>query len=279
MKMKTRSTNWLFERRKSSLTRIINEKAAKGFLPKSITPFGFITYVKGEPDRSVYVVEGTTAPRDLRLQDETLYEKVLTGRDIVIYRSLAPRETPVYSEVRDFEGWQYHEETAWLSEKASEGLMLSDKRGDEYFFVKRAPDSVEFNVDYSVQVNAQQYLRSFAAAGWKFVCSSDNTHYFYRKKVSESADDIAPLLNEIRSSLRTGRIFAIQSCFTTLLGLCGMVLPSVYGLTLGWDIVLGVIGAVVMISGVATLCSISTTNHRLRKRRRMLRYKQGNGKK
>jgi len=178
--MKTRTTNFLFQRRKSHLTDIINQKAKKGFIPKSISALGFISYEKKSPDDSLYVVESTSAPHDLKLQDPEQYDKIIVTPKITVFRSKKAILEPVYSEMRSFEGWQYEEEAQWLSSKAAEGLMLDSRDHDEYFFVKCVPESLDFSYDFSKIVNASEYLKVFSCDNWKYICSYQNTHYFCR---------------------------------------------------------------------------------------------------
>ncbi|HPE95993.1 MAG TPA: hypothetical protein PLT66_08015, partial [Bacillota bacterium] len=92
--------------------------------------------------------------------------------------------------------------------------------------------------------------------------------------VSDKAKaDVQPQLIEIRKSKKTGFWFGVQSVFSTLIGCCGIILPQVYSMLLGWRIALGIIGVLIAISGVSTFCMITAENIRLNKRKKVLLYK------
>lgn len=108
-----------------------------------------------------------------------------------------------------FWAWQEDTEARWLEQLALEGWSLSSVRGIRYTFVKSAPQSVVYRLDYQA-VSAEEfeeYRQLCEEMGWECVARLGNWIYLRRpagqEGTTELYSDNASRLQRYRSQFGT----------------------------------------------------------------------------
>lgn len=112
---------------------------------------------------------------------------------------------------RFFGTWAADKETEWLNRMARQGWYLHDLQFLTYRFRLAESSNTVYQLDYQVvaKENWQDYLELFAEAGWTYVTSITNWHYF---RADGDRAEIQPLHTDNAS-----KIAMLKRLLTTLL--------------------------------------------------------------
>ena len=265
---------FIFRRGDKRLSEIITAQAKQGNIFVSISPIGLITFQEGEPSDHVYRVEDPDLPKDLQLYDKNKFEEIFRSKSYVVLRSTKPVQKYAEVDSASFEAWEYELETNWLSDKASNGLFLRRKYGDNYYFDSGEPGTYSYRIDYQVIKNPQEYLELFKSKGWDYVCSSKNDHYFIQSGVIHEKVSVKPQVKALKKKIRfRWFVFVILLALLAL----GMIFVTWGALTdnnlIARKILLFGIGAFFDITAISIYISVIKGYIYLHKKKKLLKYR------